>query len=192
MLPKSVSEAIASLDPCDHPWWVAGGWAIDLHLGRVTREHKDLEIVIARSDQHRLRSSLSDWTFQFVENSGAGLLIDWAQDRWLELPDHEIHARGPKSERVEFLLNEIDGDTWRFRRNRAVTMPASQIGRHTADGIPYLAPEIVLLYKAKEPRGVDQRDFENTIFALDSDSKAWLRVAIEIQEPKHKWLSRLA
>ena len=30
------------------PWYVAGGWAVDLHLGRPTREHEDLEIGVPR------------------------------------------------------------------------------------------------------------------------------------------------
>jgi Aminoglycoside-2''-adenylyltransferase len=32
------------------PWWIAGGWAIDLFLGRQTREHEDLDVLILRRD----------------------------------------------------------------------------------------------------------------------------------------------
>ena len=28
----------------DRPWFVSGGWAIDLFVGRVTREHEDIEM----------------------------------------------------------------------------------------------------------------------------------------------------
>lgn len=31
-------------------WATAGGWALDLFLGRVTRDHEDLEIVVLNDD----------------------------------------------------------------------------------------------------------------------------------------------
>lgn len=36
----------ARLEGVDVPWYVAGGWAVDLHLGGRRREHADLEIAI--------------------------------------------------------------------------------------------------------------------------------------------------
>ena len=30
------------------PWYVAGGWAIDLFVGQVTRDHQDVDLVIGR------------------------------------------------------------------------------------------------------------------------------------------------
>jgi putative ABC transport system permease protein len=38
------------------PWFVAGGWALDLFLGRVTRPHHDVDIALFREDQRQLRS----------------------------------------------------------------------------------------------------------------------------------------
>lgn len=32
------------------PWFIAGGWVIDIALGRVTREHGDIDICIFRED----------------------------------------------------------------------------------------------------------------------------------------------
>jgi hypothetical protein len=29
---------------CDRTWFIAGGWAIDLFIGKQTRPHQDLEI----------------------------------------------------------------------------------------------------------------------------------------------------
>jgi len=31
-------------------WCVAGGWAIDMFLGKQTRPHEDMEIVVLRRD----------------------------------------------------------------------------------------------------------------------------------------------
>ncbi|MHA1968943.1 MAG: nucleotidyltransferase domain-containing protein [Candidatus Hodarchaeales archaeon] len=30
------------------PWYIAGGWAIDLFLGLVTRSHQDIEITVQK------------------------------------------------------------------------------------------------------------------------------------------------
>ena len=39
----------ARMEGADFPWFVAGGWAIDLFLGTPTRDHEDLEIAVASS-----------------------------------------------------------------------------------------------------------------------------------------------
>src|SRR5437867_13350030 len=43
------------------PWFVSGGWAIELFVGRVTREHEDLEVGLFRRDQGALWAYLSGW-----------------------------------------------------------------------------------------------------------------------------------
>jgi hypothetical protein len=46
------------------PWWIAGGCAIDLFVGRTTREHDDLDVALPLlSDDQRewLRCSLETW-----------------------------------------------------------------------------------------------------------------------------------
>ncbi|WP_419893509.1 nucleotidyltransferase domain-containing protein [Oceanobacillus kimchii] len=36
-------------------WFFAGGWAIDIFLGKETRDHPDIEIGIFREDQIELK-----------------------------------------------------------------------------------------------------------------------------------------
>ncbi|HYR11212.1 MAG TPA: hypothetical protein VEQ60_25755 [Longimicrobium sp.] len=38
-LPAEIRAVTAALRDLDAPWAVAGGWALDLALGRVTRAH---------------------------------------------------------------------------------------------------------------------------------------------------------
>jgi hypothetical protein len=45
---RSELEVLSSLR---RPWFVVGGWALDLFLGRETRSHKDIDIAIFREDQ---------------------------------------------------------------------------------------------------------------------------------------------
>ena len=56
--PLQVAQAMAGFR---RPWFIAGGWAIDLFLGRVTREHADIEIAVLRTDQQFLRQHLRSW-----------------------------------------------------------------------------------------------------------------------------------
>ena len=56
---------------------IAGGWAIDLFLGRQTRPHHDLDIQILRRDQAALRGLLADWDLHLA---GDGRLQPWPAD----------------------------------------------------------------------------------------------------------------
>ena len=42
------------MDKYGFPWFIAGGWAIDLFLNSETRLHDDIEIGIYRKDQMKL------------------------------------------------------------------------------------------------------------------------------------------
>jgi len=168
-------------------WWIAGGWAIDLHLGHQSRPHHDIDIAVLRQDQHLLRDYLSDWAFQKVVN---GSLQPWPADQFLELPVHELYAQQAETT-LEFLLNESENDRWLFRRNREVSQSVSNVTRKSADGIPYLSPEVVLLYKSKAIRPHDNEDFETTLPTLDISAKEWLAASLEQCHAGHEWISRL-
>jgi aminoglycoside-2''-adenylyltransferase len=40
-------------------YWLFGGWAVDLHVGAVTRPHEDLDVAIWRADYARASELLS-------------------------------------------------------------------------------------------------------------------------------------
>jgi len=169
-------------------WFVAGGWAIDLFLGRETREHEDVEIAVLRADQEEVRRHLAGWTFEKIVDR---VREPWREEEQLKPPVHEIHARSPGGETVEILLNEAVGDLWRFRRNLDVARPLMEIGLRSADGIPFLVPEVVLLYKAKAPRPRDEQDLAAVLPRLDAGRRGWLLRALEACHPGHPWIPRL-
>ncbi|MFX0117324.1 MAG: nucleotidyltransferase domain-containing protein [Candidatus Hodarchaeota archaeon] len=191
---QTIQRIHALLKEFGRLWFVAGGWAIDLHLNHITRPHEDVEIVILRQDQLALQEFLGDWDFEkVIPPAERELREPWQKGEWLEKPVHEIHAIRSKGEvrSLEILLNEVQGDTWLFRRDHRITLPLAKIGLLSQLGIPYLCPEIVLLYKAKYRKRKDDLDFENTISHLDNEGRRWLRSAIEIHSPFHIWLKRL-
>ena len=59
-----------------------------------------------------------------------------------------------------------------------------------SDGIPYLAPELILLYKSTDiERDGYQQDFELAYWKMDAAQKAWLRKALRQEYPEgHQWL----
>jgi hypothetical protein len=121
----------------------------------------------------------------------------------LQPPFHQIWARrGPGQPSTAddlaadpttlgFLLEQGSTDRWVFRRYPAVTRPLRQLGRATADGVPYVAPEVALLFKAKAPRFKDQRDFDRVLPVLDGAARAFLAWALEQAQPGHPWRAQL-
>jgi hypothetical protein len=87
------------------------------------------------------------------------------------------------------LLNEIDDQTFRFRRDQAVTCPLDQAFVRAASGLPILAPEIVLLYKSSSLEPDNWADFRAALPALSPARRAWLEVALARTAPSHPWLA---
>jgi len=172
------------------PWFIAGGWAIDVFLGRVTRDHGDVDVALLRRDQMDLRAHFAGWDLAKVVT---GRREPWRAGERLELPVHEVHAHrefGAPAD-VEFLLSESSGGLWVFRRNPRVTRPLSSAGMRSGSGIPFLAPEVVLLFKAKDLGPKDAADFDAAIVRLEAEPRAWLRGALDRSHPGHPWIARL-
>src|SRR5438874_11306763 len=90
--------AVSVMVGFERPWCVAGGWAIDLALGRATREHPDVEIAIFREDQHLLRQYLIDWEFRLALEHR---FVPWREGETLQLPHHELHAMSASGAKLE-------------------------------------------------------------------------------------------
>jgi hypothetical protein len=92
---------------------------------------------------------------------------------------------------LEVVLDDSDGDSWVFRRQPAIRRPLSRVIRWTPEGLPYLAPEIQLLYKAKRPWERDYADFHRTVPLLSLKAREWLLNAVAEAHPGHEWISAL-
>jgi lincosamide nucleotidyltransferase A/C/D/E len=51
-------ELLAELESAGIPAWVDGGWGVDALVGRQTRAHDDLDLVVALDDVERIRAAL--------------------------------------------------------------------------------------------------------------------------------------
>jgi hypothetical protein len=184
------SEGVLWLSAVRRPWWVAGGWALDLFVGSQSRTHKDLDIGILRRDVLEITSVLSSW--QFFEAKGGQLTrLDAGK-----MPRADVNSLWGRPAdtmdwELELMLDESDDDRWVFRRDASIRRPLATAVRHSSEGIPYLAPEIQLLYKARTPRAQDQADFEQVLPRMDAEARTWLHWVLNSVDPSHKWISAL-
>ena len=184
---SALERAVSVMGNFRARWAIAGGWALDLFVGHESRPHADIDIAILRADQNQLRSQVSGRVEKVVEHQ----LVEWAPTELLELPVHEVHATWPDGYHLEFLLNEHDRETneWVFRRDQRIRRPLATA--FVAGRVPYLAPEIVLLYKAKAPAMKDDADLNAVLSHLQNDQRLWLRRALDVMAPGHHWASIL-
>jgi Aminoglycoside-2''-adenylyltransferase len=184
--PADIARLLAGVTA---PWYVAGGWAIDLFLGRQTREHGDLEIAVPASAFPAIRGALADYEFDVV---GSGLrwpldspAFDVMHQTWVREPDTGVYRADV------FREPERDAE-WVCRRDESISLPYEDLIRQTGDGIPYLVPEVNLLFKAKraaEPK--NHADFAATADLLDDHAAGWLRGVLQRVHPGHAWIGAL-
>lgn len=189
--PATPAEVAALFAGVDAPWWIAGGYAIELAVGRPVRDHSDIDVLLLRRDQLVAQQALAGWEWWAADPPGT--LRPWTEGEVLPDDVHDIWCRpGPdRPWRVQLMLDEASGDTWVSRRNPRVQRPVASLGAVTDDGIPYLAPEIQLFYKAKQRRPKDEADFAAALPLLDAVQRAWLTDAITATHGDHLWLGAL-
>jgi hypothetical protein len=178
------------------PWWIAGGWALDLFLEKQTREHEDIDVLILRRDQQAVRTLLGTWDVQAAlppPRDEAWPFRSWHLAEALDETIHDIWCRPDATQpwTIQLMIADTHGEQWLFRRMPTIRRSLATLGDTTPKGIPYLAPEIQLLYKAKGRRPKDEADFRHTVPALPRERRIWLRDALTQVHPHHPWLDQL-
>ena len=189
--PLSLEEVKRLFGPVAAPWWIAGGHALDMFLGHETRKHAGMDVAILRRDQKAFLEALRMWDLQIAHN---GELIPLKAGETITKPEHhQLWARetpdGPW--RMEVFLEESDGKRWSYRRNDRIGLNVADLGRRDSYGIQFIRPEVMLLYKSKSPRPVDETDLLYALPRLDAAQKGWLVAALYTIDPKHRWLERM-
>ena len=185
----SIADVRRLLGDAPFPWWIAGGCGLDLFAEMELRSHEDVDVAVLRRDEPAVRRHLDGWALHVAVEPAE--LVPWSEP--LVPEQHAVWCRRYPAApwAFELLFNEADGDVWRFRRDRRVEMPLSVLSRSSADGTPYLAPEVILLYKAKGARARDEHDLQAVLPLLDERALAWLRTSLDRVHPGHRWLERL-
>jgi hypothetical protein len=190
--PLHPGEFARLLATFERPWWICGGWALDLFLDRETRRHDDLDVALLRRDQGALHDHLRGWDLRYATAEHA--LEPW-DGRRLDSPIRGIWARRSDGAATpwtcEFLLNEESDGHWVYPGNDTVKRPLDEVGMHR-NGVPFLRPEIVLLYKSSERSPKNDADFAATEPQLSRAGALWLHRALAACDGQHPWLLRLS
>ncbi|RPK58206.1 hypothetical protein EES43_20025 [Streptomyces sp. ADI96-02] len=106
---------------------------------------------------------------------------------------HQTWVRDPATGKclLDVFREPHDGDVWICRRDEGIRLPYSEIIHHTQDGIPYLAPELVLLFKAKHARRKDRTDFDATVGRMTPAQRETLAELLDRVHPGHPWTADL-
>jgi len=190
--PLSVAELVAALAEVRTPWWLAGGWALDLFLGRETRPHDDIDVQILRPHHVQVRAVLAGWDAHAADPPGR--LRPWPVGEELPPHVHDIWCRRSPADPWAFqlMVADISGDEWVYRRDPRVRRPVAELSGPTSTRtLRVLSPDVQLLYKSKGLRPKDQQDFDAVLPALTLGQRGWLRTALTTASPDHPWLAEL-
>ena len=146
-----------------------------------------MEIVTARGHVRELHACLSelDW---FAVGDGRAWPIAAAPE---EL--HQTWGRDSAGRwRLDVMQEPWAGDEWVFRRDPRIRRALSAAILIGSRGIPYLAPELVLLFKARAMRAKDEADFTSTLPSLTPERVEWLARALQTAHPGHAWIARVS
>ena len=118
-----------------------------------------------------------------------GEIYTYKSRKWLVRDDLEF---------IELEFDVREGSDYVARESPRITLPLDKAILH-CDGIPYLAPEVILFYKSDKyssenpyAKPKTESDFKTIMPMLAEESKKWLLDAIEETYPDgYGWLSEL-
>jgi len=213
-----LAEAKMLLEGATFPWAVCGGYALDLFLNRATRPHGDVDLCAFESDRdailrYMLRKGWLVYEFrgqgkvrpldaESSSDAGRNLMCVKEGCRLVEFyPCEEqgmlyhqfFHTGISNLDYVEFLFNKAAEGQFVFDGEKQIQheLPQAILFR---DGLPYLAPEIVLLFKALQPeREENQADMAQAWPAMSRRQKDWFVNSLKQRFPEgHPWLDGLS
>jgi hypothetical protein len=189
-------------------WSLCGGWAVDAWLGRVSREHGDVDVSVFVDDQRALFEHLRGWQLLAHRPAWeAGRGDEWWDGDLVLPPATHIHARppaftGPMPKdgianaedgfTIEFYLDERADDEWILWREPKIALPVRDSVRPSSWGMLIPAPEVLLFFKCQGEilRRRDRLDLLALLPHLTAEQRTWLREAVE--RAGHPWMKDLS
>lgn len=217
MINKLVLEANELLKHGGFDYAFCGGQALDIFLGYQSRLHGDIDICAFWDDRDKIIEYMLSQGYKVFEMLGGGRAhpitstnglvrlkknifcclegcplvktypIEEDGNCWMEF----FHVGQTKLDYIEFLFNDKSSTAFEYWRNREIILELSKTILF-AEGIPYLAPEMILLYKSTDTdREGYQQDFELAYKVMSDSQKLWLQNALKREFPDgHKWIMR--
>ena len=210
-----LEQARALLQNQPFEYAFCGGFAIDLFLGFESRIHGDVDVLAYWKDRDEIIKHMWSLGFDVFEMLGGGKVHHITDIRNQERKKRNIfcckescelvkflgtsekdvyyvdfrHIGQQKLDFVEFLFNNKTDTDFLYARNHAIKRNLKNAFLLCGD-IPYLAPEICLLYKSADTeRGGYQHDYDMAMSKMNDEQKLWLNDALKTMYPGgHKWI----
>ena len=178
------------------PWAVCGGYALELFAGKPIRPHGDIDLCLPESARADVITFLLAKGWRMYEYRGMGKVKPIHSPMNSESGRNLMATLGAETP-VQFYPCEEEGLLYhRFtpgmtEMNFLDLLFSPKIPQicHSASGLPILAPEAALLYKAAQPESESaQLDFAAVYPLLGSDQKACFRAELTARYPAgHPW-----
>lgn len=195
------------------PWAICGGFALDLFLEKDIRTHSDIDICVFEKDRDKILHYMlqNNWIVYEFRGQGKVRPLDVALSsetgrnlmctngecdivKFYPCEDENLlyyeffHTGIKEFNYLEFLFNTTNEDYFVFDKNRGIKREISKAILFN-NGIPYLAPEIVLLYKSSRSENTEYHyDFEQTHLHMDDEQKMWFSQSLDVLYPNgHIW-----
>ena len=194
-------------------WAVCGGFGLDLFLNEEIRNHGDMDICVFEENREMILRHMLERDWKVYEFRGMGKVRPMRDEQSSEPGRNllclkegcELIRFYPCDERdqyhrffhtgiqelnyLEFLFNRAEKGEFLFDSGKGIRRNLTKAIRHR-DEIPYLAPEIVLLYKASSAQdGKNHSDFERVYPRMNQDQQNWLLESLKALYPQgHPWI----
>jgi len=152
MTATDVHEVVARLEAAGVAFWLDGGWGVDALVGRETRPHDDLDLVVSRDNLDDARRALRPLGFEHAPEAAPGLPA-------------RLVVRDPRGRQVDFHVvvfdqegnghQELEDGSWGLYPRDGLIGSGSVAGRR----IPCVTAELqVRHHRGYEPGEHDRAD----------------------------------
>jgi len=229
VLNKLIIEGNEIFKNCGFIHYVCGGFALELFAGKTLRAHSDLDISVFHENKRDVVAFLQKdgWSMYkrvFEPGSMGGITpivnenaskldeiqIIWAikpgthlrpklRDGETDLYDFEILANEQTGFNfIEIVLDHKDGNNFVCGKGKSVVRELDKAILYS-EGVPYMAPEVVLFLKSHQSylthelhKEKTPADFRVIMPLLPDESRDWLFRAIDAAYPNgYEWLEGL-
>jgi hypothetical protein len=181
--PLGISEIVHLFAGSSSRWWISGGHALELHRGRSWRSHDDIDVGVLRGDAPGLATLLDGWD---IEVAAGGILSPWDGSTPLaETNQNNLWCRKRSDQPwcLDVTIGDGNREFWMFRRDPHIRFLWAEAILRTERGVPYLAPDLQLLYKSKDIREKDEVDAREVIPHLRSVQRERLHTLLPANHP---------
>lgn len=210
-----INNLVNFLGPLSVEWFVSGGWAIDIHLNRVTRERCDLDISVPFSDRLKCIEFFRGEGWRIEGKLGGGfrtlcevsdyqddILYFWSFPEGVDFVSEYVDNDGNRRiaynrdfqnelDYIEVFFDVIKDGHFIFRKDTRVKRRKERAILER-DGVRYLAPEVVLLFKSNTLSEKNLLDFNAAVSSLDRAALLWFTEALSlVYENSHSWLKQV-